>query len=317
MKILNSTVKTIAALCIIGALFFSCSTNDTDERGTLVIKLPGSASARNAFTDFTELKYRIECGNSLEKVSLNAGSGVSFSISLSPGKWTVTLTALDAADQKIGSSEPETAVIKGGKTTSISIYVALDEYPYWGETLELFGQVYGGESQDYNFDKPYDHNADVYVKENTGGTGKISEGKLTFIIGAPGTKVSLKELLQKTDMYSNMDLSHDNAKGAFLDLGAESLKSGNNYTLRKKSITDTPPSTITEGVDYLYVDRDVTITAESDLNLNLKKGWNALYSKETITGNTGTFSLSLHNPALKWVLEFHGNDGSDSEPGKQ
>jgi len=64
-------------------------------------------------------------------------------------------------------------------------------------------------------------------------------------------------------------------------------------------------STIAEIVAYVYVDRDTTITGgsntvtHSNLSLNLKQGWNAVYIKSTPT----KYSVSLGNPSnLYWVL---------------
>jgi len=422
MKTFNSIVKTIAVLCITGALFFSCSVNDTDEYGTLVIKLPGSARAAVSNDFIKTLSYRIECSNDAEEKKANhdaRSSGDSVSISLAPGAWAVTLTVLNAADQEISDKHTTTVLIEGGKTntaefrnvqidtsrndvsgfkitkpvsadgkidgnnititipegtkldnmsfsvihTGVSIkhepddsklnfeknesytftvtaenkntktYTVMvttgegpgDNLGYMGETLSFIGQVYGGESNKNDPTKPYNHDAEVYTEGETGGKGAITKGKLNFTIGTPAKLQPLfaNEGEEMNNMYSNLKLNPGGANSAPLNLWAISQESNNNYVLRKKNTTTNTilQTTITENVEYLYVDRDVTITAKgkeftdkdisvitSDLNLKLRKGWNAIYRIDTTTIILGkslsTINISLGNPELKWVLEL-------------
>jgi hypothetical protein len=314
MKTLNSIVKTIAALCIIGALFFSCSANGTDEYGTLVIKLPGSGSAREAASpehpDFLDtLTYRTECSNGTKKVSQDDPSGKTVSISLPPGWWKVTLTVLDANNNEVGSNknEPKWVFIESGRINSTSITIALDQYPYLGETLVLSGLVYGGKGDPLNKDKIRTDSAAVYAENDIGGNGEIrgapSGSQLTFTIGIPETLTFVKTELEKMDMYKNTSLSDNTVQGAFLNLRAigqpDTTGKHFKYILKNKLITTTENNI--ESVDYLYVDEDVTITAASNPGLNLKKGWNAIYSIEN--SNTKTFSLSLCKPHLQWVMD--------------
>jgi len=316
MKTLNSIVKAIAALAIIGALFVTCSINNADEYGTLVIKLPGSNSARTV-SDYTKLNYHIKCSSDTEEdVTSDAVSGDSISIRLSPGHWDITLTVLDDEREKEIGRGTATADIESGETKTVSIHIEVDEYPYLGETLNFSGQVYGGASQDYNQNNPYTHNADVYAEYDIGGNGSIKTGKLEFTINTP----KITQQLFSGSMYDNLKFNPSDVQGAPLSLRAISQEGNhNNYALTR---TRTNGNT-TESVNYLYVDRDVTVTAQgttsdyedqgqtitritSNINLNLKKGWNTVYSKEETIGNTRTFSLSLRNYALKWVLVFIG-----------
>jgi len=339
MKTLNSTVKIIAALCIIGALFFSCSINDADKHGTLTIKLPGSDSARAAspdFTDFTDLKYRIVCSGS-DEVSLDAGSGDFVSITLLPGKWTVTLTVSDSTGQDIGSSKPETAVIESGKTTSVSIYVALDEYPYFGDTLYLSGQVYGGDHNDYNPNKLFIHGAKVYSEGIINENGVDTNGKLDFTIKeSPQTQsiftTGSEEMEMLNSWYSGVNVIPNDVEGTFLSLRAISHESRIDYVLIRKEETTTsyPPMTITKNVEYIYVNKDVTITANgnttfpykdilittSNLNLKLKKGWNAIYREIKTTEGVPVSlgDISLRNPDIKWVLPQDGMIRPSTKP---
>jgi hypothetical protein len=434
MKTLNSIVKITAALCIMGALFFSCSINDTDEYGTLVIKLPGSGSARAVSNDFIKtLSYRIEYSNDTEEKEVNhsaRSSGDSVSISLSPGAWVVTLTVLNAADQEISDKYTTTVLIEGGKTNTAefknvqidtsrnditsfkitkpvsadgkfngnnitinipegtkldnmsfsvihtgksikhepnhktlnfqdnesytftvtaenentkpyTVTVTASESPddsgYLGETLSFNGQqVYGGQSQHFDPNEPYTHNATVSAEFDIGGSGRISAGKLTFTIGTPEIISPLKQALfpdeeEINSMYNNLKLTPDNARGTPLSLSAISRESGNKYVLKRENIAANTilHTTITESVEYLYVDRDVTITAKGkdftnkgisvitlDLNLKLRKGWNTVCRNETTTTILGkpisTISISLGNSDVKWVLELDdGSSGSN------
>jgi hypothetical protein len=141
MKTLNITVKTIAALCIMGAIilmgvFFSCSVNDTDKNGTLVIQLPGSRSARLAeegngiSSEFIDtLSYRIECSGPVKVNPLDINKDdkkPNASISLAPGMWNVTLTVFNAAGEDIGVSKPIPVKIESGETSPVSIPVSID-----------------------------------------------------------------------------------------------------------------------------------------------------------------------------------------------
>ncbi|MDR1175174.1 MAG: DUF5018 domain-containing protein [Treponema sp.] len=129
MKRLKSTVITtavIAALFFSGALFFSCSLPGNGDYGTLVIALPGPevrAAVSDAFT--ATLSYRIECDGPGGRITRQSGAGVSLSIPLDAGDWTVTVTILNTAGQTIGSGT-RTVVIEGGKTTVLQIPVAID-----------------------------------------------------------------------------------------------------------------------------------------------------------------------------------------------
>jgi len=330
MKIANSTIKTIAALCIMVACVLgtcalvtlvSCSLNSAGEQGTLIIKLPGAAAARAASPDFSEIHYRIECVSGAEKVSRNANAGDSISIALAPGTWNVTLTVLDAQDQEIGRGEAP-AVIISGKTATVKIDIAVSQYPYLGETLKLSGQVLNDDNMLYE-------EINTSVESNIGGSGAIVYGILKLSIGAPQTLQSLKDndmIKKMNNSYTSLTYTPETTQCALLSLSVTDVD-GSTSTLIKKEITTNVISlTVFESVDYLYVDRDVTITAKgrestesasgsisttitSDLNLNLKKGWNALYSEEkNIYDNydlTTTISRSLRNPALKWVLESY------------
>jgi hypothetical protein len=130
MKTLNSTVITIAALFLSGALFFSCSLPGNEGYGTLVITLPGgNAAARAAVSEAfaATLSFHIECNGPGpdDKVTRESRAGASVSIPLNVGDWTVTVTILNAADQIIGSGT-ERVVIESGRTTPLQMPVTID-----------------------------------------------------------------------------------------------------------------------------------------------------------------------------------------------
>jgi hypothetical protein len=93
------------------------------------------------------------------------------------------------------------------------------------------------------------------------------------------------------------------------DLFRRNLTEPTKYSAGKKTFSK-------KEVYYYYMDTEVTITIKGskgayndsykDINLEFKKGWNALYSTtefiETETESTSTTSYSISNPALDWSL---------------
>jgi len=307
MKKLNSIVKTIAALSIMGALFFSCSMYDPDKDGTLVIKLPGPDSARAVSSDARQ--YRIACGNGTEEAIRVASSG-SVSMSLSSGQWAVILTVLDNDGQNIGSSDPETVVIEGGKTKSLSIEINLDKDKYYlgPGSLMLSGQVYGGKSNNEDLNIAYRNDANVYLAGDNPPSASeswdITGGILRdYSISAPTPSNLLKNEWEKIDnIHTDITLTSNSAKVAFLNLWAKS-KARNFYILSKKRTYTYQSTTVNENVHYLYVDQAVTVNT-SAYELKLKQGWNAIYTKEEINNKNKTIDVRLRNPVLRWTLYF-------------
>jgi hypothetical protein len=121
-------MKTAIVLLVTGILFFSCAITGNDDYGTLVITLPGGTSTTRAAISDTfaaTLKYRIDCDGPGGSVSRQASPGDSASLSLDPGEWTVTVTALNTADQNIGSGTAP-ALIESGKVTTLQIPLKID-----------------------------------------------------------------------------------------------------------------------------------------------------------------------------------------------
>ena len=131
MKAMNSTLKTVAAIFILGLLFFSCGFSTAENYGTLVISLPGGASpsmSRNTVpADFqSTFSYRIECTGP-GKLSREIRGGASVSMPLPVGDWSVTLNVLNASGRIIGKNElPVPVTIENGKTAAIEIPVTIE-----------------------------------------------------------------------------------------------------------------------------------------------------------------------------------------------
>jgi hypothetical protein len=138
MKALRYALKAGAALLIPGLLGFSCvpfTTADYESPGslgTLVVALPGGlpetqAKPRGAVSPgfAATLTYRVACAGPGDSVSLEARPGDYVSILLNPGDWAVTVTALNAAGQSIGSGAAR-AAIESGKTSVVQLSVSID-----------------------------------------------------------------------------------------------------------------------------------------------------------------------------------------------
>ncbi|MDR2730077.1 MAG: hypothetical protein LBB81_04180, partial [Treponema sp.] len=126
MKIVCFTRKIIGLVLIAGLFFFSCPLPDSDETGTLIIRLPADSSARSAVSPelIAALKYRIVCEGS-GRVSRESAPGDLVSIPLAVGQWKVTVTVLNDKRESIGSKTVE-VTIKGGRTTTVPVTIPIN-----------------------------------------------------------------------------------------------------------------------------------------------------------------------------------------------
>ena len=191
-----------------------------------------------------------------------------------------------------------------------------------GETLRLSGQVYV-----FNRDGTFTPFAgsNLAVFSELGGSGTISNGQLSFIIGTPQYLENNFRELFGVDYLNNFTVSPVTTRGAFLflrTLNGDDLDRGNFYFSSTNNF-------VYEAVFYLYVDRDVTIRADRTVvetwrdssysqlitditnafNLNLRTGWNALHYRNVFVGTdtnlTYTYTFSAANPGnLFWILNF-------------
>ena len=198
-----------------------------------------------------------------------------------------------------------------------------------GETLTLSGPVwinvtYNHENHTWEYE-PFDGNATIAgqhrvgndVFEEINGTGAITEGELSFTIGVPAPMFNMSEWF--IDQNIDVTTSNDNTMGVYLSLAP----TPGDY-LDKMNQEITASSEVTQYVDYVYVDRDLTIIGAYDyfthtengetgteitnaFNINLIEGWNAIYivhkAEWTDTSETNTFTMYAANPGhLRWEL---------------
>jgi len=150
---------------------------------------------------------------------------------------------------------------------------------------------------------------------DNGGSGNITNGKLTYSIGKPNRLDNISVLLDGLDDdWTNVKASDTNVNISVLNLSTRTDinygDSGNLYKyVETESISGNKFSGSHGEVLYIYVDKDVTITGKGytegpetdeyngvtetwteilkDLNIALKAGWNSVYFSE---GYSGTFT---------------------------
>jgi len=211
-----------------------------------------------------------------------------------------------------------------------------------GTKLELSGQVYTRTFNPINFTVTFSkYEGNLMISDNNGGNATITNGELSYTIETPNDLyLDTWNNLQDSFFYGydNVTASDSSAKGFVLQFYNHD---DTYYSLSKENtdtkIGNTSGSQTSESVSYVYVDKDVTITGKgksqtgsmdednpnsgtytsktNNFSLALKKGWNAVYTKSAVsfsyppgnpsalTSATSTSTISLNNPALKWVLE--------------
>ena len=181
-----------------------------------------------------------------------------------------------------------------------------------GTALNISGQ------QVYQMDMYGDttaYNGDQTVNSNIGYSGKIEGGKFTFSAGTPVVMDPVGTLLLNIgmdEMYNNPGCNPNNAQGIELELYT------NAGGLSKVNASLSTNSFSQEIIAYIYVDMDCTVTGNgktiniegipvtsSNLNLNLKAGWNAVKMNvsASMSSMSGTVKVSLGDSnSSKWVL---------------
>jgi hypothetical protein len=179
-----------------------------------------------------------------------------------------------------------------------------------GDTLTFSGEQVYTRGSGGNF-TPY-AGADRTFSSNAGGTGTITGGKMSITVGIPslvpmGTYINNIDASMGANIFSYAEWNPADARAADLDFTI-SLAKGN-YSESATSMTE-------EQVGYTYADRDCTITAAggnttingiptavSKINLNLKRGWNAINIKATGTMAGVTLSINTGDlSSCKWIL---------------
>lgn len=209
---------------------------------------------------------------------------------------------------------------------------APEKYKGLGEKLNLSGKVYERNRTLVSIDYT-GYNGDLAISDGgIGGTGKIENGWLSYsITEQPALSPAANGLEMLEEIYTNIGFSPNDAQAAVLNL---QITDHPDYSLLSREIIEieyaSPVRLNGEFVYYVYVDRDVTVTADSgdfsfdgfgfpiditakSINFTLKKGWNPLRGKiegelqligfpPAVGGATAALSMSAGNPSsLKWT----------------
>ena len=198
-----------------------------------------------------------------------------------------------------------------GKTPTLSgqVYVGVQGNK---DELGSIGSAYTGEDRTV-YAEYYDDLTDIYDGGPTPtpikvGEGTIKSGQFSITLGTPTSLSNWSDVFGLPDDSVNPNTAKFYVQSSF----RVSDNTSNYSDVYRENIT----SSTWEGVDYLYADKDVTISSQggtesSDgwtditrpFSLKLKAGWNTLYCKTKISGRTTTYTYSLSNPSnLKWVL---------------
>jgi len=202
-----------------------------------------------------------------------------------------------------------------------------------GATLNLSGQVWhwvGGEFVQFTGTR-------TLTATPPGGTGAITDGRLSFTIGEPtGGLVSAGFLMEDYLGWEQASANPGNAMVAMLDLRTPT--GSLSREIQSETGTPTSWSFLEEMVVYIFADRDVTISAPRTQNnetwgqelwtydfmgfeILLREGWNALHWREEVRGvgtNVSvTYTLSAANPGhIRWWLEeWDGDSWNGNEVG--
>jgi hypothetical protein len=164
------------------------------------------------------------------------------------------------------------------------------------------------------------------LSASTGGTAAITNGSFEIELAEPTPATSLATA--DFPHWDNVEFSVP-AKYAQVvfstgdgDIGSNSIQRVKRQLSSRTSGNSDVITRTQEMVDYYYFDADVTITGTAktvstggllltskNLNLNFKKGWNAMclkvvdvidYSEMT---HTGTVTVTISNPNLYWILQ--------------
>jgi hypothetical protein len=188
-----------------------------------------------------------------------------------------------------------------------------------GATLNLTGQVWEFSPDD---DEMVHFTGSTSVSA-LGKTGTITNGQLNFSIGTPDFDGGFKYMLE--DVFwtpsEDMKISTTEIKGnVIFGLEAEI----NDSFVGKGSWTDDTY----EGVFFVYVDRDVTISAEEEsdvwgdgvtvrnaYNITLRRGWNAIHEKCHVVSDDDDEVITFAHanpPTMRWA--FVGAASSPPQP---
>jgi hypothetical protein len=167
------------------------------------------------------------------------------------------------------------------------------------ETLNFSGKLYTRVPPSDVFND-YTGSEVALVGRKIGGSGTIKNGQLTFTIGTPAILNPMGDVFGG---YDNLIFTPSDTQGRYLIINTSS---GSHFIVKQDM------KNWDQEVDYLYVDRDVKITGTgqalergrtSDINVSLKKGWNAIYTSRS--GKFGNYIFTEKpgdNKSCKWVM---------------
>ena len=332
------SIAIIAMVAVIGVSFAALSLTGCDNGSTgggggtpsskpvaQKVTYTGTANGETYTLEITEntARYAAQNGDTYKltvgvqvstgTVSANA-NGV---LTLAPSKdaqatFTITITVSGSGITAITG----TITFDDNTTAAAPAVITPDggDSPYLGETPTLASgeQVYAWYNSTTNV-----FNGSLAIKSSNtfvqddgttysydGVTGAITNGKLTLSLGTPSASTFFDFFGDEGEMWTNINPPNVQVAG----FEGFHIDGSSEYEFLWRG---DETSSVFEEVTYWYVANDVTITGEggyelnwgpttTDINLPLKKGWNAVLIKETDT----TYSMSLGNPShLKWVVQ--------------
>jgi hypothetical protein len=150
-----------------------------------------------------------------------------------------------------------------------------------------------------------------------GVTWSVTNGKLSFSFGTPNQTDPLDAEMVDLEDWTNVQVSPPDAKAYLVDdfyfrIEGTNGNSGNGYYIeRYKNETDDATYYRRSKIIYLYVSKDVTLSAQSGqdehstytaFNLSLKAGWNLLQEDRYATPNSQTLSISIATKNVPWMV---------------
>lgn len=190
---------------------------------------------------------------------------------------------------------------------------------YFKDSLKLKGNVYKSDGF-----TDYSENRTIIATGSSatiiGGTGKIANKELTFVIEKPSATYPLTDTSFPLKYYTGglKPPAGTTATYTILNLTTE-----NGKVLTKRRLTQNPNIKF-ETVIYVYVSTNVRLTGKgtsvadvdtitnsgnsytvgsSDVTLNLKQGWNELYTTVEYKNSGSKYTIKISDPSdLRWLV---------------
>jgi len=196
-------------------------------------------------------------------------------------------------------------------------------------TLKISGEQVYESDEDGNLTK---FNVNVPISDGgIGGSGSISNGILSYSIETPNNLESINALFTEWNYWTDATFSASDPSAKYSLLEELLTQDGNTLVKGefKESIKGNTYTTLEAYLVYIYVDKDVTITADAysgtsmdgnktfgtsvkAIKLALKAGWNTVFwlQEGTATSDYTTYNttVSLSNPtSLRWMRVSYGS----------